>query len=640
MSYIKYPYDKLGECSLLNDTQLTSPVYNGLGTKMRRGKTVWTLTMFFDSDERQQHWVDFVKKDLRNGVLPFLVKIPNYDRPLYHLVQLSSSAVHTTKTEEGWSQSVKVLLFYGDGVVFDENGEPVTDVNGDVITASEICENITVKYYGEAVASTNTEGSVAPMQGVLLPGGNVGGYSLCFDPENPLQNKHLVQVYEPAESKHMLAWYRFENNLWNHMDPPSSCSREQYTGVDTSEVSYGPARFKTGLHQETNPLNGLVVTDFPFVYTNSAISFWVKDITDANENQGNKGVIFKAFGEQDVNAKVMISNNTTDELTVSGTYFTTDAKADIGIDVLSKPLWSNIIVSFVPEGTARKCRIYVDGQDVTTQEGIMVSTLNNADKFQFALREAGETVPLYVDDLRFFSYAIKTEVVAQKIHNTGLKSTEWFRDGSALLLYRLNGNREDCGKRYLGEGSSNTQYADDSFFLYDSIVDMHPKSMINDKVEMNILPVDWTNCSISFWVYMDSDTDQTCTVLNGNSGEQPRLQADVYIDGPNGSYISVHGSELDTWATSNTGIINSKKWEHITINIRNRVIRMYVNGEDVTDTPGLTNATVSRQHFSVEIMDWSSSVSSKLEHIRVFRRGLAPLEIESLYTERKKLNHW
>jgi hypothetical protein len=635
MSYVKYPYDKLGECSLENDTTLSDASYNGLGNRLKTLGAIVALKIFLDTDQKQKDWYEFYENELNHGTKPFMVKIPYYNEPLYRVVQITDPSIETVKDENGWHQTIKVAMFFGDGVVFDKNGDIVTDINGDPITAKELCENKEVKYCGERIGPPGKDLPFYPL--------STGPYNLCFDREHPKQNKHLTLTYTPNEAQGMLAWYQFEGNLWNSMRPPTVCQKGQYEGDSSSEVNYAPSRFKTGLHQNNEPMNGLVVKEFPFVYTASAISFWIVDVS------GNLGVLFEATAEGDPTVKASIECGT-NQLKVTGSYFTTDALANTSTDKLGSATMNNVIISFIADGVDRKCRIFIDGQDVTTQEGVMISTLNDADMFRFALRKAGETANINVDDLRFLNKAVIDITVARRIHNESLRSTEFFKDGSALALWRLDDNGHDCGDRYNGN-EVGALYAEDSFFLYEDIYDQHPKCLHNPtgnttkpRVYFPNLPLNYTNCCISFW------SKGAGTNPNGGGGYEWTVGAtrtngtSLFEITPLADWVYTY---VDTPGTVNHGRTSSLStdtrinWMHTAVNVINGAVRIYINGEDKTEIqPNTTNVPVPYDFWIGAVDVTRVGVEASIDHVRVFRRALTDKEIKSLYDERKSLSHW
>jgi hypothetical protein len=622
MNYVKYPYDKLGECSLENDTALNEASYNGLGNRLKTLGAVISLNMFLDTDQKQKDWHEFYENELNHGTKPFMVKIPYYGKPLYRVVQITDPSIETVKDKNGWHQTIKVAMFFGDGVVFDKNGDVVTDINGDPITAKELCENKEVRYCGERVGPPGGDLPFYPL--------STGPYNLCFDRNQPKQTKHLTLTYTPSEAQSTMAWYQFEGNLWNSMRPPAVCRKEQYTGDSSSEVNYAPSRFKTGLLQNNEPMNGLVVKEFPFIYTATAISFWIVDVSIG------AGVIFEASAENDPTIKVSIEC-TANQLKVTGSYFTTDALADSSHNKLGYPTMNNVIVSFIADGVSRKCRIFIDGRDVTTQEGVMISTLNDADMFRFALRKAGEDKHINVDDLRFLSKAITSEAEARRIHNESLRSTEWFHDGSALALWRLDGDGRDCGDRYHASQDPGS-YAEDSFFLYKSIYDQQPRCLYSDGsssqvVTITDLPLNWEDCCISAWV--KAPNAPYCWVIGAGS-----YQSTVrYVITPIGNELYTTGTDVGTAATTIPLDDEPDTWRHVVMNIKTGKCRIYINGNDATEQEGDASSTTEAP-YKFYIQCGGHEVATYIDHVRVFRRALTDKEIKSLYDERKSLNHW
>jgi len=614
MAYIKFPEDKLGECAFKNDTKIQTHSYNGLGNRLRVTPTHYTLQLFLDTDQKQQDWRAFYLGDLNHGTKPFLVRLPDFNKPLFHLVYIISNSYKTTRSDEGWNQALKVDHFFGDAYVYDENGDQVTDINGDPITVSSICETKELTYCGDKTGPTL---STDPYYS-----GGAQVYHPCFAPTQAVPYDHLATTYTVMYAG-VFAHYRFQDNLYNYMAPPDKCIAGKYNGDPASEVSYtNNCRYTKGIYVDDNQ-KGLIVKNFPFVYTKSAIAFWVPG--------GMPGSVLKAFIEGDPSPKVDIQVNASN-VVVSGDYVTTNAEGD-------NPSYSNVnhyLISFISDGGGHKIKIYVNGMDTTSVEGVMVATLNTANMFTFGDRTG--VAGVYLDDLRFINNHVTSTIVARQFFNDSLKATEYLKDGSAVALYRFEGNALDCGARY-NLSAGGLHYHSDSIFYADRFApptEYHSLYSENGNYSNPVgsINLDMVNgFSISFWFKAEGDMHYGISAGFFDSVNNTPTQAITTESVGSGLYrLRVIGSDVLSYIwTDNMSNLNNGKWHHVVWLNNGGSSHIWVDGKDRTLEAGASNNILSPLWFSLQ-----ADAGSKfwMDHARVFNKVLNNTDIKKLYGER------
>ena len=206
-----------------------------------------------------------------------------------------------------------------------------------------------------------------------------------------------------------------------------------------------------------------------------------------------------------------------------------------------------------------------------------------------------------------------------------------FGDGSAVALYRFDGNANDDGGRYNGTWYGNEQY-DVGKFGQAAKFDEDSYILINPYPNLTV------PFTISLWIYTDNDKDNYDSVFhfvntNGGDGSEDVFEFWSHDDKGN-VFVSINGTDITIHPFSEI----KGKWTHyaFVVNDKTYVYRNRALIKTIDSIPDMSK--VDRLQFGA---DWdpdnpgTNHYKGLLDQLRIFNRALTKDEVQVLYNEKE-----
>jgi len=371
----KIPPSLNDECFLVLPLKTKNTVFKGLGVKAFTTPLNFEVSILLRNDGMMHEWRRFYEK-INFGGDAFFLKINYLGKLRYLLVKLTKLSPDFKRTVDGWQGTLNLQeVNPPNGAVYDDNGDWVTDDNGDVLEL----ENCVWGPYSTGVQSGTDEetyDTYSCLNSYKAAGSN--------PEECDIPQTSVVDVFGDGSC---LALYRFDGNTEDAGGNYNANSADNTYNIGYIKES---AKFKGNN-------NGIVISTLPIDYNNFTISFWF------TPDKSQTSFVYESEDGQDTNV-IIEYDETNHSIRVKGVSLNTDAYSGNGtltsVDAtkgIFTPPWQFISIVFKTDHTVL---IYIDGQ-LTTED---VGHINPQADTSIILGRNGFAGRL--DQLRFFSRAL------------------------------------------------------------------------------------------------------------------------------------------------------------------------------------------------------------------------------------------
>lgn len=146
-----------------------------------------------------------------------------------------------------------------------------------------------------------------------------------------------------------------------------------------------------------------------------------------------------------------------------------------------------------------------------------------------------------------------------------------------------------------------------------------------------------SECSIAFWVYLDSTNNYMC-IFSSNYGTPTSNQAGWFSLNCEG-YPMWFYSNPNYWRASAGGAFITNKWYHVVMTFKNGTVKFYCNGKPygnavtITTAPSFHGATYFTLGDSYTGTSWSGApFNGRIGDFRIYGIALTETMIKDLYT--------
>jgi len=204
-----------------------------------------------------------------------------------------------------------------------------------------------------------------------------------------------------------------------------------------------------------------------------------------------------------------------------------------------------------------------------------------------------------------------------------------FGDGSAVALYRFEGNANDDGGNYNGSWTGNEQYDVGKF-------GQAAKFDGSSRIEVPVPTSSLTNITYSFWLYYTSYGSGTDVSLvdeiDENNGALGALSVEF-----NGDKIEIGCGDGSSTNVYQASVPTTNEWHHVVgiLDWDNKKLKLYIDTVLVASGDITLSSLNALDSIKIGGNKYSNNnyITGLVDQLRIFNRALTDEEVQILYKE-------